>query len=368
MHPWYKISDENSIETPSLLLYPDRIKDNIKRMVAIAGNPERLWPHVKSHKIAEIIQFQLDQNIRNFKCSTIAEAEMVASCGVSGILLAYPISKSTVDRFIKLINKFPDTNWFALSDSEVSIMELNQKAGDAEVNISVFLDLNVGMDRTGIVPGQEALELYKMIKSSSTLLNAGLHLYDGHIHQNELADREAAVQNDYIKANDFIEKLKQNDLQIPHLIAGGTPTFPIHAKNPNFKLSPGTSLLWDYGYASAFTDLKFEYAAVLVTRVVSKPGPNRLCLDLGHKAVASEMPHPRVYFPEIENFEAETHSEEHLVIKTAQADSWNIGDLVYAIPVHICPTTALHETVQVVEKNEIIGQWKVVARKRHITI
>ncbi len=368
MDPWYKISDENTIETPSLLLYPDRIKENIRQMVAVAGNPERLWPHVKSHKIAEIIHFQIENNIRNFKCATIAEAEMVASCGADKILLAYPISKSTIDRFIKLILRFHEVQWFALADSRDSIFELNQEAGEGNVQIRVFLDLNVGMNRTGSTPGQESLELYRVIDNSSHLQNAGLHMYDGHNHQSDLKDRNSAVQRDFGPVKKFIKLLESQDLKIPYLVAGGTPTFPIHAENPHFQLSPGTTLLWDYGYHSAFPDLKFLFAAVLATRVVSKPGTNRLCLDLGHKSVASEMQHPRVYFPELEDFEAETHSEEHLVIHTLSAKSWNIGDLIYAIPRHICPTTALHETVYVVEKNEIVGQWEVAARKRHITI
>src|SRR5207302_169959 len=78
--------------------------------------------------------------------------------------------------------------------------------------------------------------------------------------------------------------------------AGGTPTFPIHARRADLECSPGTCVFWDASSASKLPDLSFLPAALVLTRVISKPAPDRLCLDLGHKALASEMPHPRVQF------------------------------------------------------------------------
>ncbi len=80
------------------------------------------------------------------------------------------------------------------------------------------------------------------------------------------------------------------------LVAGGTPTFPFHARRPGVECSPGTCVLWDFGYSSRFPDLDFLQAALVLTRVISKPGARRLCLDLGQKAIASENPPPRVQF------------------------------------------------------------------------
>ena len=92
----------------------------------------------------------------------------------------------------------------------------------------------------------------------------------------------------------LIEELKNEGISPVKIIAGGTPTFPIHALRKDVETSPGTLLLWDWGYSSSFTDMRFFHAAVLLTRIISKPGIDLLCLDLGHKAVASEMPHPRI--------------------------------------------------------------------------
>jgi D-serine deaminase-like pyridoxal phosphate-dependent protein len=106
---------------------------------------------------------------------------------------------------------------------------------------------------------------------------------------------------------------------------------------------------------------------VLLTRVISRPGTNRLCLDLGHKSVASEMPHPRAIFPAIPDARAVVHSEEHLVVETAHAADFAVGTAVYALPWHICPTVALHDRVQVVRNGRRVDEWQVTARVRKLS-
>ncbi|MDH5610252.1 MAG: D-TA family PLP-dependent enzyme, partial [Cyclobacteriaceae bacterium] len=145
---------------------------------------------------------------------------------------------------------------------------------------------------------------------------------------------------------------------------GGSISFPIHANHPERTLSPGTTLLWDKGYGTHFPDLGFDIAAVMLTRVISKPGANKLCLDLGYKAIASEMQQPRVVFPQLGEVKIAGQSEEHLVIETPEAEQWNIGDVLYGLPWHICPTVALHERATLIENKNVVGYWEISARKR----
>ena len=130
----------------------------------------------------------------------------------------------------------------------------------------------------------------------------------------------------------------------------------------------GTCVFWDAGYGAKMPDMDFLVAAALLTRVVSKPGGNRLCLDLGHKAVASEMPHPRVVFPQLPDAKAVTHSEEHLVVETSRAGEFAVGDCLYGIPWHICPTVALHAAAVVVRGGQAVERWSVAARARKFTL
>src|SRR6185436_9364333 len=180
-----------------------------------------------------------------------------------------------------------------------------------------------------IAPGPAALALYRTIATTPGLRAGGLHAYDGHLRQSKLDERIAAAADGIARVDALRDELVRAGLPVPRIVWGGTPTFPVHARRPNIECSPGTCVLWDASYRDHVPDLDFLNAAVLLTRVISRPGTNRLCLDLGHKAVASEMPHPRAVFPEIPDARAITHSEEHLVIETARAADFPVGTALY---------------------------------------
>jgi len=130
---------------------------------------------------------------------------------------------------------------------------------------------------------------------------------------------------------------KVKGLIVKELVAGGSPTFGIHAEHTDRTLSPGTTVLWDFGYGDKHPDLPFLPAAVLLTRVVSKPGNDRITLDLGHKSVAPENPHPRVRFEELPEANFLMQSEEHLVIELEQRERFAIGQALHGVPRHVCP-------------------------------
>jgi D-serine deaminase-like pyridoxal phosphate-dependent protein len=127
-------------------------------------------------------------------------------------------------------------------------------------------------------------------------------------------------------------------------------------------------VFWDLNYSTNLPDLDFLPAVMLLTRVISKPGGNRVCLDLGHKAVASENPHPRATFMEVPDARAIGHSEEHLPIETSLAKDLPVGAALYALPWHVCPTVALHNEAVVVRDGRAVDRWRVLARARTITI
>ena len=363
---WYTITNEQDVESPALLLYPDRIRENIRRMIAIAGDPARLRPHVKTHKLPGVIRMQVEAGIVQFKCATLSEAAMVAENGGKDILVAYPLYGPAVDRLFGLIKKYPDIGFSMLIDHEAQARAIAGRAESAGLVPGVYIDLNVGMNRTGIEPGPDAMALYRLLENEPRLQLRGLHIYDGHLHQADRAEREANCTAGFKAVNEMIAALGKEGLRPQELVCGGTPTFPIHAGHPERTLSPGTVLLWDWGYSTKFQDLDFQHATVLLTRVISKPGKNKLCLDLGHKAVASEMTPPRVHFMGISDYEHLGHSEEHLVIAFEGAERFSAGDCLYGIPMHICPTVALHDAVWAVSGHRAVEKWRVTARTREM--
>jgi len=401
---WFELTNVADVPSPALLLYPDRVEENIRRMIALAGGVARLRPHIKTNKLPEVILMQLARGITKFKCATIAEAEMAAGCGAPDVLLAYQPVGPNVRRLLELVKKFPATKFSAIADDAGAIRALSEAAvaaglGSAPASgaavgapptatesgfaagrseeharrvcspaLEVLLDVDCGQHRTGVAPGPKAVELYRLIASLPGLQPGGLHAYDGHLHDHDLALRTQAVEAAFAPVNELRRQLLQAGLPVPNCIASGTPTFPIHAKRGDVECSPGTCVFWDAGYASKVPDLDFLPAVLVLTRVVSKPGENRLTLDLGHKAIASEMPHPRVQFLNLPEANAVMHSEEHLVVETSRAGEFSVGDCLYGIPWHICPTVALHSEAVVIENGMATQRWKVLARERKLTI
>lgn len=361
MHP-YCLNDVESIPTPALIWHRALIERNIAWAVQLVGDPTRLRPHCKTHKCAHIIAMQLASGVTKHKCSTIAEAEMLAQAGASDILLSYPLVGPNIDRFAKLMEAHPQIRFAALVDHPDGLKQLQGHS------FSVYLDLDVGMNRTGTPIGDNALSLAHAIDTTSGITLAGLHAYDGHNRQTSIDERHAACD---AVLNQVVEFRGQLDDKLP-IVMGGTPSFPMYATRtevPNLECSPGTYVLHDHGYGSRFPDFEaLTPAAILVTRVVSKPTPTRITFDLGNKAVASDPPvEKRVHFLDIPNYTIVTHSEEHLVIETSEADRWSIGDVAYVIPGHVCPTSALYKEALIALDGEIVDTWPIEARDRRLT-
>jgi D-serine deaminase-like pyridoxal phosphate-dependent protein len=368
LQPWPPLLNEADVPSPALLLDLAAIDENLRRMVAIAGGPERLRPHVKTHKLPQLIERQLKLCITKFKASTIAEAEMTAAAGAREVLLAMPLVGPAITRFLKLQQLFPATRFTAVADDAAAVSACAEAARAAGQTIEVLLDLDVGQHRTGIAPGPNAAALYQQIANTAGIVAGGMHAYDGHLHQSDLAARTEAATVVANAVLQFKRQLETFGLPIPRLVMGGTPTFPCYAKLDGVECSPGTCVLWDAGYAEHFPDLAFLNAAALLARVISRPGPELLCLDLGHKAVASEMPQPRVVFPALPDAQFVAHNEEHLVLRTPRADEFPIGTALYGIPWHICPTVALHGSAYVVEDRRVTAEWPIIARARKLSV
>jgi D-threonine aldolase len=362
---WYELENVAEIDSPALLVYPDRIGENLRRMIAIAGSADRLRPHVKTHKMSAIVRMQVEMGIRKGKCATLAEAEMAAGAGAIDILLAHQPVGPKIAKLATLATRFPQALFSAVVDDPRIATAVSNACSQAACRLELLLDLDVGMGRSGIRPGAEAAELYRLIGRLPNVSPGGLHAYDGQILAGDKATREAACDEAMSSALRFRDELAAEGLPVQRFVAGGTPTFPFHGRHPDRECTPGTCVLHDAQTAHRCADLDFLNAAVVLSRVVSKPGGNRLCLDLGHKAVAADPAQPpRVVWLDLPDATVIMHSEEHLVIETPLANRYQVGDALYGIPWHICPTCALHAQAIVVREGRASHSWRVDARDR----
>ncbi|MGH2648868.1 MAG: alanine racemase, partial [Ginsengibacter sp.] len=274
-----------------------------------------------------------------------------------------------VRRFIELIKKYSSTKYSCLVDNIFAAKNIADTAVQNNITIPVYIDLNVGMNRTGIVPDDTAIELYKECKKLKGIQPIGLHAYDGHIRSEDFVQRKIECDKAFEPVLNIQEKLTQQGFTEPIIVAGGSPTFPVHAKRKNIECSPGTFIYWDNGYRQTLKEQNFLTAALVITRIISLPAEGMLCLDLGHKSISAENDlSKRVYFLNAPEVKFLSQSEEHLVVEAAKNHSYKVGDVLYGIPFHICPTVALYERSLIIENNQMAGEWKTVARDRTITI
>lgn len=366
---WFTVNRPDEIDSPALLIYKDRVKSNIQKMIAIAGDAQRLMPHVKTHKMAEIITMQMDAGISKFKCATIAEAEMLAEAGAKTILLAYQLNFPKAKRFLSLIEKFPSINFSSLVDNLDSAKLLNGLFAKENLVAKVYIDVDAGMHRTGIEPGEKLFQLYLDIEKLPNVKCLGFHIYDGHIRDEDFSTRKQKVEEAFKPVNEIVKKITKAGFPKPRIIAGGTPTFTVHALQKEETCSPGTCLLWDYGYDALLQEQDFDFAAVLMTRIISKPSSGIITTDLGHKSVAAENPiEKRIFFLDLKDYKIKSQSEEHLVIEVEDSNRFSVGDLLYGVPYHICPTVALYDESYIIEDGKLVDVWKIEARKKKITI
>ncbi len=360
----YCIKNSASTDTPFLAVYPDIVTENIARLVGLFSAISQIRPHVKTHKCPQVVNLMLEAGIHKFKCATIGEAEMLAQAGARDILLAYQPVGPKIQRFIDLIIKYPLNEFSCLVDNESSARELSDAACRANIVIAIWIDLNVGMNRTGVKPQVEGKALFMLCVSLPSLRTLGLHAYDGHITESRVSVRHSQAASGFEQVRKLSDELSQMGIKQVRIAAGSTPTINFYSQFNDVECSPGTFIYWDQHYQALYPELGFKTAALIVTRVISRPAADTVCLDLGYKAISSEgAPDERVDFLQFPEAVITSQSEEHLLVKLPGSEI-NIGDTLLGMPHHIGRTCNLYDSSKFVVGNRIMGDWKNTGRKR----
>jgi D-serine deaminase-like pyridoxal phosphate-dependent protein len=367
---WWKINSETLIDTPFLAVYEDRIRLNLENLIeAVDGNTQKLRPHIKTHKIGEILELFKIYNIKKVKCATIAEAELAAIHEIPDVLLAYQPVGAKKERWISLLQKYPNIQFSTIVDNLQSAKALNEIAKENNFILNIYLDLNAGMNRTGVSISEQWSDLATGIISLKNIHFEGIHIYDGHI-KGSVEERNIQASNSFLIIKKELEGVQQKVNYDLKIVAGGSNTFPYYATLENVESSPGTFVFWDANYQINLPEQEFKPALVIVGSIISKPTNTTLCIDIGYKAVSSENPiDKRLVILNDENLIPISHSEEHLILENRGKNQYVIGNTIYAQPYHVCPTCALYDSVQVINKeHQICEEWLVAARSRKINI
>lgn len=361
MKRWYEIDNVEDIPSPQIVVYPEIVRANIQKAVDMVGDVRRLRPHIKTNKTSEVVRLMLDAGISKFKFATAEEGRMLGEEKAPDALMAYQPVGPRLTQLKELILEFPDTNYSCLVDHPAVAQQLSDEFQKMERRLDVFIDLNVGMNRTGISGG--SFDLYTLCCTLPGLNVRGLHAYDGHIRDVDFDTRKQRCDEAFNIVEMLLKRIINAGLDQPQIVVGGSPSFSVHSKRANVECSPGTFVFWDKGYGDICQEQHFEPAALVIARVISVPAEGRICLDLGHKAIAAENDiSRRAFFLNAPDLKLISQSEEHGLAEAPTGYDFKPGDLLYVLPYHICPTVNLYQHMITVENHRAKHSWFIRAK------
>jgi|HubBroStandDraft_6_1064221.scaffolds.fasta_scaffold20169_3 D-serine deaminase-like pyridoxal phosphate-dependent protein len=365
----YKVAGIEDVMTPALVVYPEIIASNIERTVELLGGDADRWRvHIKTAKLGYTLRMMVERGIRNFKCATTLELLVACQYGVADVLFAYPSTGANARRVREIAEQFPKVRISVLVENQ---QQFQQWRG---TRVGVFLDINPGMNRTGIEEGHEGevISLARAIGASG-LEFRGLHYYDGQHREIDERERTIAAHRGYHRLLEIVRELEWIGVRVPEVITAGTPTLPCSLsfegfRNTSFihRISPGTVV---YSDASSLDQLEPKYgyrpAVLVLTRVVSHPRAGIVTCDAGHKAVSADAGVPTCVVAGHPELTPLSPSEEHLPLEVeGGAAGPAIGEPLYLLPRHICPTVNNFDDALLVRNGEIESLEKVSARGR----
>jgi D-serine deaminase-like pyridoxal phosphate-dependent protein len=370
--PWdqlYRVSDTDNVLTPALVLYPEIIESNIAcTLHLLGGNADRWRAHIKTAKLAYILRMLVERGCRNLKCATTLELLVACRSGAADVLLAYPVVGANACRVREIADQFPDVRISVLAEDEEQVRQWQGSP------VGIFLDINPGMNRTGVEQSHadKVVRLVRGVRDAG-LEFRGLHYYDGQYGGLDERERTAAAHAGYDRLLELVNEIEHSGVSVPEVITAGTPTFPCSLTYKGFhdagfihRVSPGTILYCD---ATSLAQLPSEYgyapAALVLTRVVSRPHSSRVTCDAGHKSASADAGVPTcvvVGHPELTPLNP---SEEHLPLGLGEEmRTPQVGEVLYLLPRHVCPTVNNFDYALLVRDGQIASVEKVSARGR----
>jgi D-serine deaminase-like pyridoxal phosphate-dependent protein len=361
-----------TLQSPALLVDLDAVRSNIRAILACCGGDAARWrPHLKTTKLGPVWAELLRAGVRHFKCATTREAalflEVVRAEGVSGadLLVAYPHVGPARRRLGELAREHPGVKLSLLCEEADDVAAIDRE-------LSLFVDVNPGMDRTGLDPA--GVERIAAIARGAGPRWRGIHFYDGHIHDVDYAIRRAKAHATYERLMALVAALARASLSVGEIVTSGTPTLrpaldyaPFRARGaPVHRISPGTVVFHDQRSADEAPELALAPAAVVLARIVSRPSPARVTCDAGSKSIAAEAGDPCAFVLEHPELVAGRPSEEHLPLDVTSGPPPARGTPLYLVPRHVCPTVNLAEEAVVIERGRIAAIAPVAGRAHEL--
>ncbi|NNE08964.1 MAG: D-TA family PLP-dependent enzyme, partial [Gemmatimonadetes bacterium] len=318
----YLVPEESvrHVLTPALVFHGAAIRNNLRRVIACAGDDPNRWrPHMKTSKSPHVFREMLALGIRHFKCATLREAEVFLGAAEEAdlpidLMVAYTLYGPALDRLCKLAARFPRHTLSTLTEEE-------DHARAIDGSIGLYVDVNSGMNRTGI-PMDRTDEIVRVTRAIESF--RGVHFYDGHmLGVSDTNERSRAAARGYETACAIVRAIEAAGIPVPELLTSGTPVLEDGIRFAPFaalestvhRISAGTAQLHDARSQELMPDFGFLPGATVLVRVISFPRPGWITVDCGSKGIAAEAGAPVAFVLGHPDYFVEHVTEEHIGIR-----------------------------------------------------
>jgi 3-hydroxy-D-aspartate aldolase len=353
----------DQIDTPALVVDLDAYERNLDRMArSLVGQPVVLRPHAKTHKCPVVALHQVARGAVGVCCQKVSEAEAMVYGGVRNVLVSNEIVGPT--KIARLMGLAKQATVTACVDDAANVDALDEAARAFGVRLPVLVEINVGMNRCGVEPGEPALALARRVAARPGLAFAGLQAYHGRAqHVQELAKRREVIETAIGKVRDTVELLKRHGLECGIVSGAGTGTYRFEAASGVYtEIQAGSYIFMDVDYkrVEGFPS-EFENALFVLATVVSRAVPERAVVDAGLKALAVDSGMPVVRGRA--DLEFQRASDEHGIMLVRDAGApLRVGDRLWLIPGHCDPTINLYDWYVGVRGDRVEALWPITAR------
>ena len=356
---------KTELDTPALLIDLDKLDVNIQKMADYFQTVHaELRPHLKTHKTPIIAHKQIKAGAIGVTCAKLGEAEAVVHAGIQDVLIANQVVGK--QKIARLINLAKHSEIMVAVDDANNVQDISDAALEKGVNVRILVEVNIGMNRCGVEPGEAALTLARQVRKSPNLKFEGLMGYEGHtVAKPGRAERENATREAMQRLVETKHYLKKHGIDVSIMSGGGTGTYDITGSIPDMtEVQAGSYVFMDSTYNKVEgVGEKFECSLSVLATVVSRPEQNRIIVDAGMKVLTKEfgIPQPANY----KNIEMTSLSEEHGKMQVLNGNvSLSPGDKLEILPTHCCTTVNLHDRYYGIRNEMVETAWNITARGR----
>ena len=355
------------VSTPALLIDLDAFEHNLALMAEkISSHGVRLRPHAKTHKSPIITRRQMALGAIGACCQTVAEAEALVDGGVDNVLVSNQVvGRRKIERLAALALR---ARIGVCVDHEDNVRALQSTAHRAGSTLNVLVEIDVGMGRCGVAPGEAAASLARQITECESLHFEGLQAYHGsaqHIRKHD--ERAIAIEAAVDATRATIELLKGAGIECETIAGAGTGTFEFEAASGVYnELQAGSYVFMDADYArnlNADGSLyeQFRHSLLVLATVLSLPASDRVVVDAGLKSHSVDSGLPRLFG--VDDVSYVSASDEHGVLDLGQSNRrYRLGDVIKLIPGHCDPTVNLYDWYVGIRNDRVECLWPVAAR------